>query len=135
MSPFEKIAIVAKRESPDAEKAAQELADWLRRRDAEVVVDCDTGHGPPGILTSNGDFDLIIVLGGDGTLLSVARSLPSPAPTLGVNLGRLGFLTEIGRDELYPALVEVMAGRFDVEPRALMELDVRRAGGTVEHYR
>ncbi len=134
-SRFENIAIVAKRASPDAEQTAREVADWLRRRDAEVAVDCDTGSGPPGILTSNGDFDLVIVLGGDGTLLSVARSLPSPVAILGVNLGRLGFLTEIGRDELYPSLVEVMDGRFTVESRSLMDLEVRRASGEVESYR
>jgi len=132
---FERVAVVAKRDSAEAARTARELAEWLERRGLEVAVDCDAEHGPPGVLTGDGAFDLVVVLGGDGTLLSVARYLSTAVAVLGVNLGHLGFLTEIGRDELYPTMVEVLAGRFALERRALMDLDLRRADGSRESYR
>lgn len=135
MKPIRRVAVVAKRDSPEAERTAGEVAEWLARRDIAVQLDSDTEHGPPGVLTGGGDADLVIVLGGDGTLLSVSRHLGTAAPVLGVNLGRLGFLTEIVRAELYPTLVEVLAGRFRVERRSLLELELRRAGGEIEVYR
>ena len=60
---------------------------------------------------------------------SVARSLARGVPILGVNLGNLGFLTEINRGELYPALVEVLEGRFAIEERSLFDVELRRDGG------
>jgi len=132
---FERIAVVAKRESVEAERTASEVAEWLRRRGFEVAVDNDAEHGAPGLLTGDGDFDLVVVLGGDGTLLSVARHLSTPVAVLGINLGHLGFLTEVGRAELYPSLVETLAGRFELETRSLMDLELERAGGSRERYR
>ncbi|HEY6418697.1 MAG TPA: NAD(+)/NADH kinase, partial [Candidatus Binataceae bacterium] len=72
--------------------------------------------------------DLIVVLGGDGTLLGVARLVaPRGVPILGVNLGGLGFLTEVARDEAKSALKEVIAGRYDVDRRIMLEAIVERA--------
>nr|HRC85525.1 NAD(+)/NADH kinase [Thermoanaerobaculia bacterium] len=71
----------------------------------------------------------------DGTLLVAARALGSQAPILGVNLGRLGFLTEVPRSELYPSLVAVFNGEFALEERSCLEVRVERPGGEVEHYR
>ena len=120
MSPaaFRHVGIVAKVSSPEAVHTAQELAEWLRRRGLEASV------GP-----AEGDYDLMVVLGGDGTLLSVARSVARGVPILGVNLGNLGFLTEINRGELYPALVRVLEGRFEIEERSLFDVELRRGGG------
>ncbi len=132
---FERIAVVAKRDSPEAEGTARELAEWLERRGVFVALDCDSEGEAPGLLTGAGKFDLVVVLGGDGTLLSVARHLSAAVAVLGVNLGHLGFLTEIGRDELYPTMVEVMAGRFGLETRSLMDLELHRADGSRERYR
>ena len=81
------------------------------------------------------ESDLVVVLGGDGTLLSVARAIQGRAPILGVNLGTLGFLTEINRGELYPSLVDVLAGRFTLEDRSLFEVELRRSAGAVSSYR
>ncbi|MEO1365761.1 MAG: NAD(+)/NADH kinase, partial [Acidobacteriota bacterium] len=118
-----RVGIVGRRHTQEAIRTAGELADWLRRRGVEVSVDPSMRDVRPKAL---GDFDvfdpgrrydLVVVLGGDGTLLSVARSVESGVPILGVNLGRLGFLTEIGRHELYVSLVTILAGNYELELR------------------
>ena len=77
----------------------------------------------------------MVVLGGDGTLLSAARALTAPVPILGVNLGNLGFLTEINRGELYPAMVQVLAGRFKIEERSLFDVELQRNGSGSLRFR
>lgn len=136
---FKRIGIVAKAASRDAVHTAHELAEWLRRRELEVALDeailrarASASDLPfrPGE-----DYDLVVVLGGDGTLLSVARTLAGAVPILGVNLGNLGFLTEINRGELYPAMVQVLSGRFRTEKRSLFDVELRREGGGTLQYR
>jgi NAD+ kinase len=124
-SDFRRVGIVAKATSRDAVNTAHELAEWLRRRGLEAAVD-----------EPEGSYDLVVVLGGDGTLLSVARSVAPGVPILGVNLGNLGFLTETSRGELYPALVRVLEGRFEIEERSLFDVAlVRDGGGPAAVYR
>ncbi len=133
-----RVAVVAKRGSREAAASALELAQWLERRGLEVALDeaipAPRGQGRPAFSTEDA-HDLVVVLGGDGTLLSVARRLLPGTPILGVNLGSLGFLTEIGRHELYPALVGVLAGRYEVERRALLGVELARAGGESASFR
>lgn len=128
-----RVGVVAKRNSRSAAELASELIEWLGRREIEVLLDPETAkaidtpataHSP---LESGARCDLIVVLGGDGTLLAVARKAAGGPPILGVNLGRLGFLTEVQRNSLYPALVEVLAGRYALEPRSLFEVEQLRA--------
>ncbi len=126
--PFQRVGIVAKVASPEAVHLAYELAEWLRRRGVEPAL--DEAAFEPG-----GDHGLVVVLGGDGTLLSVARRLTREVPILGVNLGNLGFLTETNRAGLYPTLVEVLEGRFEIEERSLFAVELRRAGGPPETFR
>ncbi len=135
---FQRIGVVAKAASREAVHTAHELAEWLRRRGLEVALDEAilrarnlgvTGQEPP--FRVGEAYDLVVVLGGDGTLLSVARMLAGKVPILGVNLGTLGFLTEISRGELYPALVQVLAGRFRTETRSLFDIDLKRGGGEI----
>jgi NAD+ kinase len=137
--PFRRVGIVAKLASREAAHIAHELAEWLRRRDLDVVLDEATLRargGERGAAFRSGDhYDLVVVLGGDGTLLAVARTLTPGVPILGVNLGNLGFLTEIGRGELYPTLVRVLEGDFESEERALLDVELRRAGGGAVSYR
>ncbi len=132
--------MVAKADSLDAVETAHELAAWLRRRDIEVALQPEVaGDDPPagasGVFDPSAPYDLVVVLGGDGTLLSVARTVSSGIPILGVNLGTLGFLTEVGRSELYPSLVEILAGRFAIEERALLDVRLERVGGGELSYR
>jgi NAD+ kinase len=67
--------------------------------------------------------------------LAVARTLGDGVPILGVNLGNLGFLTEIGRVELYPSLVDILAGRYEIEERSQLDVEVERAEGGRSSYR
>jgi NAD+ kinase len=129
---LQRLGVVAKSRSPDAVTTALELVEWLRRRQLEVSLDAASlaaaGRQEPAFSPA-GDYDLVVVLGGDGTLLSVARQLGSGVPILGVNLGNLGFLTEIGRGDLYPGMVQVLSGKWELEERALFEVELERAGG------
>lgn len=128
-----RVGVVAKAASREAIQTAHELAEWLRRRDLEVALDHAAWRARPGAgflaFDPSEAYDLVVVLGGDGTLLSVARSLDRPVPILGANLGHLGFLTEVGRTDLYPNMVQVLAGRFETEERSLFDVRLQRAGG------
>ncbi len=132
------VGIVTRAASRDAIRTAAELADWLRRRDIEVALDETSlrALSLPEVapFETRCDYDLVVVLGGDGTLLSVARSVVE-VPILGVNLGRLGFLTELARSELYPSLVKILAGDYRVDERSLFDVVLRRAGGATSSFR
>ncbi len=136
---IKKVAVVAKRVSPEALLAASEVAHWLTRRGIDVDIDEAVaerqGNGALGRFDPTTEYDLVLVLGGDGTLLSVAREDAVQSPLLGVNLGYLGFLTDVRRNELYPALMEVLAGKFDLETRALLDVSLERKGGEPEIFR
>lgn len=138
-SPIRRVGVVAKRGSREAVRTARELAEWLQRRDIEITLDEATlrANGGPSATAFDPKepHDLVLVLGGDGTLLAVARSLREGTPILGVNLGNLGFLTEVNRGELYPSLVRVLEGRFEIERRSLLGVELERAGGGVSRYR
>ena len=134
-----RIGIVARRETRDAIRTAAELADWLRRRGLEVAVDEATRrarnlkHLP--IFELDEPRDLVVVLGGDGTLLSVARSVHPGVPILGVNLGRLGFLTELSRFELYPSMVRILSGELTLQERSMLDVTVFRQGREQARFR
>lgn len=101
----------------------ESAAAYLSDRSGESVVD---RHALAGLA------DLAIVVGGDGTLLSAARSLAEAnVPVLGVNLGRLGFLADVSPDEMHQQLDEILAGRYAEERRSLLHASVYRNGLSV----
>ncbi len=118
-----------------------ELLAWLRERNLTVVIDRETecsletpGVGLPREKVA-ASIDLLIVVGGDGTLLSGARALAGrDVPVLAVNLGSLGFLTPIALDQLYPMLENTLAGRFDEERRRMLQVALLRNGEPLETY-
>jgi NAD+ kinase len=136
-----RIGVVAKPNKPEAEPVLQSLVAWLRERSCEVALDQEaaavfsaTGPGRPRAEVV-GWADLVVVLGGDGTLLSVARMVGSrEVPILGVNLGGLGFLTEITLDELFPTLEAVLRNEFAVSRRFTLTAQVLRGGEPIASY-
>ena len=138
---MQRIGIATKPNKPEAEPILRELVAWLRGRGCEVLLDqaaatiCPAvGPGLPRAEVVAG-ADLAIVLGGDGTLLSIARMMgPREVPILGVNLGGLGFLTEITLHELYPTLETVLRGEFAVSRRLTMTARILRGGQVVGSY-
>jgi len=137
--PIRAVGVCLKPSQPQAAGAARGLVKWLLQRGLQVVADEEVGEVtgqppvPRALLAAR--VDLVIVLGGDGTLLSVARAVSErPVAILGVNLGTLGFLTEIALDELFAALERVLAGEVRVEPRMRLEVRALRAGEELGSY-
>lgn len=134
-SEIRRVGIVTRNKSEEAERTARELADWLHRRGLEVAASASSGVHGAAAYAAHEPYDLVIVLGGDGTLLSVARSVAPGVPILGVNLGRLGFLTELSGEELYPSLVRVLRGDCWIDERSLFDVEVRGADGSRASFR
>ncbi|MFV1979102.1 MAG: NAD(+)/NADH kinase [Myxococcota bacterium] len=133
------IGISLKPDQPQLGGLVHELEKWLRDRGIEVLLgeDAAKASGLPGTPRSKfaGEVDLMVVLGGDGTLLAVARAIGERAvPVLGVNLGTLGYLAEISLDELFPTLEDVLAGRLRTETRMRLDVQVERDGCEIGHY-
>jgi NAD+ kinase len=132
--PIRRVVVVAKIGPPEGRRTATELADWLESRKVEVLYDHQTAtalarRGSVSRETLPPDVDLVIVAGGDGTLLSVARSAaPQSIPILGINLGGLGFLTELHPDEQYSGLEAVLAGEYEIEERQTLRVRMERPG-------
>src|SRR5215813_8439302 len=137
-----RVGIVAKPDAGQARDVVERLIVWLEERGRSVVLDKETaGLVPHASVTAvgradlPGQVDLIIVLGGDGTLLSVSRAVGDlGVPLLGVNLGGLGFLTATTLDEMLPALEAYLAGRMAIEERMLLAARVVRNGQPLCEY-
>lgn len=128
-----RVGIIPNLDKPDALKVTTELSAWLEGNGAEPRLSDENAAsiGRPSLGLSVDELvhaiDFAIVLGGDGTLLGAAKLLaPAGKPILGVNLGHLGFLTEIELPDLYKALPDVLAGRYQVEERIMLEARVIR---------
>jgi len=134
------IGIVVKRNRREALVLARRLFTWLRRRRRTVLLEAEAARALrlPGGVTKPAMMaraDLVVVLGGDGTLLSVARhSGARRVPVLGVNLGGLGFLTDVRPDEVFPALERVLAGHYRLERRCMLDASVVRSGKVVRRF-
>lgn len=135
MNEIKRIGIIAKTSSPHAREVMDKLVPWLVARGVEVTVQEEYGGlaGPSARAVSRDEIpagaDIMLILGGDGTLLSVARLVEgADIPLLGINLGSLGFLTELGLDELFSALERVLTGDFRIEERMRLKVHLHREG-------
>ncbi len=134
---FARVALVGRQGSPGIAAPLAQLAAFLAARGHRVVVDATTAESSPvaGFPTAPttelpGQADLAVVVGGDGTMLSLARQMaPFDVPLIGINQGRLGFLTDIPLARMEDTLAAMLAGRFVEQRRTLLAVDVVRAAG------
>lgn len=129
------VSLIANLRKPNAQKIVFESVEWLQKRGVSVAVSLDLApYAPKGVpnfpeneLSRHGE--MLLAMGGDGTMLRAARIVgQSGKPILGINLGSLGFLTEISLEELYPTMERVLAGDFRLERRMVLEAVVERSG-------
>ncbi len=138
---MKRASIISKQGRPELPTIVRSVATWLRDHGYFITVDKVTREfwpqGEPAereeLVEKHPDF--VVVLGGDGTLLSTARSVAQAGiPILGVNLGSLGFLTEIRHDEINEALVAVDAGQCELSLRSMLHCQVRRGEECLANY-
>jgi NAD+ kinase len=132
------VGLCVKPASEKAGEAARAFAARLAERGVAVLPDLEAARflATPGQSRAAlaGLVELIVVLGGDGTLLAVAREIgSSPTPILGVNLGQLGFLAEVAPEEQQGALDHVLSGRFQTVMRMRLDVVAERRGESVVH--
>ncbi|HKZ08859.1 MAG TPA: NAD(+)/NADH kinase [Methylomirabilota bacterium] len=139
---MKRIGIVAKTDREEARAMVPRLLDWCAERRLAPVLEKETAGLFPSRATVSAakpelasQVDLLLVLGGDGTLLSMARLVGDlNVPILGVNLGGLGFLTALTVDELFPALEALLRGELAVEERMMLTARVTRQGERLSEY-
>ncbi|MFH7319038.1 NAD(+)/NADH kinase [Desulfurivibrio sp. D14AmB] len=120
-----KVGIILKRDSDEPRRIGHELMEWFAARGIEGQID-----------RIEADQDLLIVLGGDGTLLHVAaEACGHGIPVLGINLGGLGFLTEVAVEDRYAALAEILDGEPTIENRMMLKIRLLRQQGGREAAR
>jgi NAD+ kinase len=139
--PVGKVGLVLKRHDPRVPAIVSEIVPWLKSRGAEVFLDRESAREYPvmcHIVAPDeivGRVDVVAVFGGDGTFLYAARLVAATGvPIIGINLGSLGFLTEVKVEEMQVAFDRVLSGEYTLEPRMLLEVEVMRGGESVAHY-
>ncbi len=140
---FRTIALIGKYQSPEVAESLSVLAAFLRERGLTVLVEKETAQtaGTNGYTVTDyerigTEADLAVVLGGDGTMLHAARRLAGfGVPLVGVNQGRLGFMTDIARDAMLEGIGGLLAGQYVTERRVLLEAEMLRGGERIYHTR
>ena len=136
---FKTVAIVGKYQAIGIAQPLLEITDFLRGTGHTVVFEAETAENigmtafPALTPAEIGECaDVAIVLGGDGTMLGIARQLaPFGVPLIGINQGRLGFMTDIPLERMMPTLSEMLSGKIESEQRSLLEGAVIREGATI----
>ncbi len=135
------VGIISKPAKPELAQILPPLFEWFRKHNYQIAIDRETSvysQGPEVVDRREmavRHLDFVVVLGGDGTLLSTSRVVAkSGIPVLGVNLGSLGFLTEVPLPELYQALEDVDQKRAAVESRSLVHCELLRNGESIMNY-
>jgi NAD+ kinase len=135
--PFRRIALIGKLRSPEIAQSLQGLSALLKGRGCEVLIEKETAAdlGARGVdyeVIGKG-ADLAIVVGGDGTMLAAARNLVGyRVPVTGVNQGRLGFMTDVGHDDMQAGVGAILDGQYTLEERALLDAEIIRGGKSLQ---
>ncbi len=138
-TPFHTVGLVGKYDNPGMHDSVCKLGEFLRGRGHAVMLASQTAERlniqdcPHRNLHELAEeCDVVVVMGGDGTMLSIARELASTgAPLIGINQGRLGFLTDITVDDMFDAVAEILSGQYVAEERILLNGQIRRNGERV----
>jgi NAD+ kinase len=131
------IGILTKPKFPEVKATLESVVTWLRARHIDVLLDTTSATllGEQGGIQKTqlaGKADVLLILGGDGTMLNAARLAGERGiPILGVNMGGLGFLTEVRLEHLYPSLERVFANDFVLDERLMLGTHIHRHGETV----
>ncbi|PYV86448.1 MAG: NAD(+) kinase [Acidobacteria bacterium] len=135
------VGIISKPNKPELSGIVPPLVAWLRKHQYEIVGDLETAPHCPGLEVvardqiSSRALNLVIVLGGDGTLISAARAVAKTGiPVLGINLGSLGFLTEVPLEDLYPTLEAIENQCCNVQVRSMVHCDVFREAQCIAQF-
>lgn len=128
---FGKIALVGKLGSPEIAASLRELAAFLKKRGCETLIEKETAQdiGERGLdyAAIGAKADLAVVIGGDGTLLAAARNLVRHhVPVVGVNLGRVGFMTDIGHRDMQEGIGAILEGKYRIKERTLLDAEILR---------
>ncbi len=135
---FKKISILYKENDNSALETAIKVQDWLKNKGIECIVFHSVGifssfnHSEiMGIQNSNA----VVVLGGDGTMLSASRIIGGKKiPIIGINMGRLGFITEISRSDLFDMLEQIFSGNYEIEERSMINAQIFRDKQIINEY-
>ena len=134
MSPFRVVGVIGKRREPNLD-LLRDLSDALRGLGCEVLIEDNIAYGrnAPGPTVHRDELarrcELVIVVGGDGTLLDAGRDLaPAQVPLLGINQGRLGFMTDVAPESMHEHLAAIVRGQYESEERLLLSATVERNG-------
>lgn len=132
---IKKVGIIVKRNNGEALKTAHELAEWLSVRGISVMGEPlitneaqeEASSDEPNLIDLGAESDLIVVLGGDGTMISTARLIgDSECLVLGINYGSLGYLADFRIEEMFTALDAILDGRFEIDRRVMLTAEHRR---------
>ncbi|GLU30682.1 NAD kinase [Trinickia caryophylli] len=140
-SQFKTVALIGRSNTPGIGASLTALAACIAQRGFEVIFETDTARdigaaGYPSATPAEigARADVAVVLGGDGTMLGIGRQLaPYRTPLIGINQGRLGFITDIPISEMQQRVPQMLAGSFEREERTLLEARIMRAGEPIYH--
>jgi NAD+ kinase len=139
---FQTVGIISRPRRSNLSVVAPPLLKWLEQRGVQALYDEETAGSLLGSMKGKtrqqvaDASQLLLVLGGDGTLLAAARlAATRRIPILPINMGSLGFLTSFTLDELYPALEDTLGGRFSVSERVMLYVELERGGKVIETQR
>ncbi|MBF0379436.1 MAG: NAD(+)/NADH kinase [Magnetococcales bacterium] len=138
------IGIITKLSDPEALKATKDLAKWLYKQGCKVAITQETAKDakiakkiatPADQEKLPHNRDLVVVIGGDGTFIAACRAVGTTGtPLLGINMGRLGFLTEVTKDAMLSTMAEILDGRYTIEKRMLLAIKIKRKNKEILKY-